>query len=80
MKRLPETNYYCSLVTATIKNRQRLDSQLNRQNMTLLLEKIDYCTLRTLELYGGKRIEGAMAVLIFIFALPSFPSSICWSV
>jgi len=56
---LPETHYYCSLVTATIKNRQRLDTQLNRQNMTLLLEKIDYCTLRTLELYGGKRIEGS---------------------
>jgi uncharacterized membrane protein affecting hemolysin expression len=56
---LPETHYYCSLVTATIKNRQRLDTQLNRQNMTMLLEKIDYCTLRTLELYGGKRIEGS---------------------
>jgi uncharacterized membrane protein affecting hemolysin expression len=62
---LPETNYYCSLVTATIKNRQRLDSQLNRQNMTLLLEKIDYCTLRTLELYGGKRIEGSNGCINF---------------
>jgi uncharacterized membrane protein affecting hemolysin expression len=62
---LPETNYYCSLVTATIKNRQRLDSQLNRQNMTLLLEKIDYCTLRTLELYGGKRIEGGNGSINF---------------
>ncbi len=62
---LPETNYYCSLVTATIKNRQRLDSQLNRQNMTLLLEKIDYCTLRTLELYGGKRIEGGNGCINF---------------
>ena len=65
MKELPETNYYCSLVTATIKNRQRLDSQLNRQNMTLLLEKIDYCTLRTLELYGGKRIEGSSGCINF---------------
>ena len=62
---LPETHYYCSLVTATIKNRQRLDSQLNRQNMTLLLEKIDYCTLRTLELYGGKRIEGSSGCINF---------------
>ena len=62
---LPETNYYCSLVTATIKNRQRLDTQLNRQNMTLLLEKIDYCTLRTLELYGGKRIEGGNGCINF---------------
>jgi uncharacterized membrane protein affecting hemolysin expression len=62
---LPETSYYCSLVTATIKNRQRLDTQLNRQNMTLLLEKIDYCTLRTLELYGGKRIEGGNGCINF---------------
>jgi uncharacterized membrane protein affecting hemolysin expression len=62
---LPETNYYCSLVTATIKNRQRLDTQLNRQNMTMLLEKIDYCTLRTLELYGGKRIEGSSGCINF---------------
>ena len=62
---LPETSYYCSLVTATIKNRQRLDTQLNRQNMTLLLEKIDYCTLRTLELYGGKRIEGGSGCINF---------------
>lgn len=62
---LPETNYYCTLVTLTIKNRQRLDSQLNRQNMTLLLEKIDYCTLRTLELYGGKRIEGGNGCINF---------------
>jgi uncharacterized membrane protein affecting hemolysin expression len=62
---LPETNYYCTLVTLTIKNRQRLGSQLNRQNMTLLLEKIDYCTLRTLELYGGKRIEGGNGCINF---------------
>jgi uncharacterized membrane protein affecting hemolysin expression len=62
---LPETSYYCSLVTATIKNRQRLDTQLNRQNMTMLLEKIDYCTLRTLELYGGKRIEGGNGCINF---------------
>ena len=62
---LPGTNYYCTLVTLTIKNRQRLDSQLNRQNMTLLLEKIDYCTLRTLELYGGKRIEGGNGCINF---------------
>ena len=53
-----ETDYYCSLITATIKNRQRLEGQLNRQNLAQLFEKIDYCTLRTLELYGGQRIEG----------------------
>ena len=51
--------------TLTIKNRQRLDSQLNRHNMTLLFEKIDYCTLRTLELYGGKRIEGGNGCINF---------------
>ena len=62
---LADTDYYCSLITATIKNRQRLDSQLNRQNLTLLFEKIDYCTLRTLELYGGQRIEGSEGAIHF---------------
>ena len=62
---LAETDYYCTLVTATIKNRQRLDSQLNRQNMTVLMEKIDYCTLRTLELYSGMRIEGGNGTINF---------------
>lgn len=55
---LTDNDYYCSLITATIKNRQRLEGQLNRQNLTQLFEKIDYCILRTLELYGGQRIEG----------------------
>ena len=55
---ISDADYYCSLITATIKNRRRLESQLNRQNITQLFEKIDYCTLRTLELYGGQRIEG----------------------
>ena len=62
---LPETDYYCTLVTATIKNRQRLDGQLNRQSMMVLMEKIDYCTLRTLELYSGIRIEGGNGTINF---------------
>ena len=59
------TGYYYSLVTASIKNRQRLNTQLNRESLELLFEKIDYCTARTLELYGGKRIEGTDGTLCF---------------
>jgi|TARA_B110000967_G_scaffold42758_1_gene42766 uncharacterized membrane protein affecting hemolysin expression len=62
---LSDTGYYCSLITATIKNRHRLESQLNRQNLTQLFEKIDYCTLRTLELYAGQRIEGGSGSINF---------------
>lgn len=57
--------YYCSLLSVTFLNRQRLTAQLNRENMDLLFEKIDYCTLRTLELYGGQRIEGADGIINF---------------
>jgi len=60
-----DTGYYCSLITATLKNRHRLESQLNRQNLTQLFEKIDYCTLRTLELYAGQRIEGGNGSINF---------------
>ena len=62
---LSDTGYYCSLITATIKNRRRHESQLNRQNLTQLFEKIDYCTLRTLELYAGQRIEGGSGSINF---------------
>ena len=62
---LSDNGYYCSLITATIKNRERLESQLNRQNLTQLFEKIDYCTLRTLELYAGQRIEGGSGSINF---------------
>jgi uncharacterized membrane protein affecting hemolysin expression len=62
---LSDTGYYCSLITATIKNRRRLEGQLNRQNLTQLFEKIDYCTLRTLELYAGQRIEGGSGSINF---------------
>jgi len=59
------SGYYYSMVTATIKNRQRLDNQLNRENLELLFEKIDYCTSRALELYGGQRVEGADGSICF---------------
>lgn len=50
--------YYYTVVRASIKNRQRLNHQLNRDNLEQLFEKIDYCTARTIELYGGHRVEG----------------------
>jgi len=50
--------YYYSLITANIKNYQRLNNQLNKENLDYLFEKLDYCMLRTLQLYGGNRIEG----------------------
>lgn len=59
------SGYYYSVVTATVKNRQRLDNQLNRENLELLFEKIDYCTSRALELYGGQRVEGSPGAICF---------------
>ena len=59
------SGYYYSVVTATIKNRQRLGNQLNNDNLELLFEKIDYCTARALELYGGQRIEGGNSSICF---------------
>ena len=57
--------YYYSLITATFKNRQQLNDQLNQENLTQLFEQIDYCTSRTLELYGGQRINGEEGCLNF---------------
>ena len=54
----PNNKYFYSLVSGNIKNNQRLLAQLNRDNLDQLLEKLDYCILRTLQLYGGERIEG----------------------
>ena len=54
----PNNQYFYSLISANIKNNQRLLAQLNRDNFDQLLEKLDYCILRTLQLYGGERIEG----------------------
>jgi uncharacterized membrane protein affecting hemolysin expression len=60
-----ENGYYCSLVTATIKNRQSLNDHLNHENLELLFENIDHCIDRTLELYGAKRIEGSKSRVFF---------------
>jgi len=57
--------YFCTLVSAKLINRQRLSAQLNRDNLERLFETLDYCTLRTLELYGGHRIEGAEGTINF---------------
>ena len=57
--------YYYTVVRASIKNRQRLNHQLNRDNLEQLFEKIDYCTARTIELYGGHRVEGADGSIYF---------------
>ena len=50
--------YYYSLITAHIKNRQRLGNQLNQESLDHLFDKLDYCFLRTLQLYGGTRVDG----------------------
>lgn len=57
--------YYYSVVRACIKNRQRLNNQLNRESRERLFDSIDYCTARTLELYGGQRVEGAGGSICF---------------
>ena len=57
--------YYYSVVRACIKNRQRLNNQLNRESRERLFDSIDYCTARTLELYGGHRVEGADGSICF---------------
>ena len=54
----PNNRYFYSLVSANIKNHQRLLQQLNKENLDQLFEKLDYSILRTLQLYGGDRVEG----------------------
>ena len=60
-----ENGYYCSLITATIKNRKSLNKQLNHENLELLFENIDLCVDRTIELYGGQRLEGSNGGICF---------------
>ena len=54
----PNNRYFYSLISATVKNHQRLIQQLNKDNLDHLFEKLDYCILRTLQLYGGDRLDG----------------------
>lgn len=61
----PNNRYFYSLISANIKNHQRLIKQLNRDNLDQLFEKLDYCILRTLQLYGGERIEGTQDSFCF---------------
>ena len=57
--------YYYSLITAHIKNRKQLGNQLNQASLDSLFEKLDYCFLRTLQLYGGTRIDGDTESIFF---------------
>ena len=57
--------YYYSLITAQIKNHQRLGNQLNQESLDRLFEKLDYCFLRTLQLYGGTRVDGDAESICF---------------
>ncbi len=50
--------FYCSMITAHISNRSDLNKQLNHESLDLLIENIDLCIDRTIELYGGHRVEG----------------------
>lgn len=57
--------YYYSLITAHIKNRKRLGNHLNQASLDNLFEKLDYCFLRTLQLYGGTRVDGDTESICF---------------
>ena len=63
---------FVSLLTLTLHNHAELTRQLSRENREQLLERIDYCLLRTLELYGGSRIEGSSQQLRCYFYASSF--------
>jgi len=63
---------FTSLVTLTLHNDAELARQLSRENREQLLERIDYCLLRTLELYGGSRIEGSSQQLRCLFQAAGF--------
>ncbi|MBV33780.1 MAG: hypothetical protein CMK36_10170 [Porticoccaceae bacterium] len=54
---------YCSLVRVTLFNRKSVENQLNKENRELLFEKLDCCITRTIELYGGRRLEGEEGAL-----------------
>ena len=46
------------IFSGIIHNRKTLDDELSKENHNSLFEKLDLCVNRTLELYGGERIEG----------------------
>ena len=54
----PNNCYFYSLISANIKNHKLLLQQLNKDNLDQLFERLDYSILRTLQLYGGDRVEG----------------------
>lgn len=63
--------HYC-VFTAHIKNRPALDLHLDRAGRQKMLVQIDYCTARTLELYGGQRLHGNAEHLRFFIRSPRF--------
>ena len=46
------------IFSGIIHNRKTLDNELSKENHNSLFEKLDLCVNRTIELYGGERIEG----------------------
>ena len=46
------------IFSGIIHNRKTLDDELSKKNHDSLFEKLDLCVNRTIELYGGERIEG----------------------
>ena len=46
------------IFSGIIHNRKTLDDELSKENHDSLFEKLDLCVNRTIELYGGERIEG----------------------
>ena len=64
--------HYASLVSITLHNDSELSRQLSRENREQILERLDYCVLRTLELYGGSRIEGSSQQLRCYFHASQF--------
>ncbi len=53
------------IFSGIIHNRKTLDDELSKENHDSLFEKLDLCVNRTIELYGGERIEGDRDTISF---------------
>ena len=63
---LQNSNSFACIFSGVILNRQSLNNELGKENQNSLFEKVDLCVKRTLELYGGERLEGNEGTISFL--------------
>jgi len=63
---LQNSNSFACIFSGVILNRESLNNELGKDNQNSLFEKVDLCVKRTLELYGGERLEGNEGTISFL--------------